>query len=294
MRRIISGIYCIVNCINFHCYIGYSKNIYRRLTGHKRNLNKNKHGNPYLQYAWNKYSKDVFEVFIIEECEENDLQAREMYYISEMQSKYPNGYNLNDGGSGGLNPTEETRKKSSESHMGRFTGELNPFYGKHPSDETRKKMSEGRKGKCVGADHPRYGKGLSENARIALLAANKGRIREKGKKMNLSPEQREKIRQMKLGTAYHRFCKPKNSISKYMGVGYRKESGRWRATIHEKNVTYSLGTFETEIEAALAWNQACLELFGSKAILNIIPQSEIDSLWESTPDYTPAESEQLI
>jgi len=38
--------------------------------------------------------------------------------------------------------SEETRKKLSEVHQGKFVGELNPFYGKKHSDEVRKKMSE--------------------------------------------------------------------------------------------------------------------------------------------------------
>jgi len=38
--------------------------------------------------------------------------------------------------------SEETRRKLSEVHKGKFEGELNPFYGKKHSDEIRKKMSE--------------------------------------------------------------------------------------------------------------------------------------------------------
>ena len=43
-----------------------------------------------------------------------------------------------------------------------FSGEKNPFYGKHHSDETKKKISKNRKGKCVGENHPFYGKKHSE------------------------------------------------------------------------------------------------------------------------------------
>jgi hypothetical protein len=40
--------------------------------------------------------------------------------------------------------TEEHRKKISESRMGRFTGEDNPFFGKHHSEATRAKMKLAR------------------------------------------------------------------------------------------------------------------------------------------------------
>lgn len=43
-----------------------------------------------------------------------------------------------------------------------FSGEKNPFYGKHHSDETKKKISKNRKGKCAGENHPFYGKKHSE------------------------------------------------------------------------------------------------------------------------------------
>lgn len=42
----------------------------------------------------------------------------------------------------GKHPSEETRKKMSESNK----GENNPMFGKHHSVETRKKMSESKKG----------------------------------------------------------------------------------------------------------------------------------------------------
>ena len=45
-----------------------------------------------------------------------------------------------------------------------FTGEGNPFYGKHHSDKTKQLISEHRKGKCAGENHPMYGKHHTEDA----------------------------------------------------------------------------------------------------------------------------------
>ncbi len=76
------------------------------------------------------------------------------------------------------------------------------------------------------------------------------------------------------------FGKP---TSKYAGVSKNSNKNKesWRANIHYKYDSYYLGSFETEIEAALAYNQAALEFFGWKATLNNISQEEIESIWEN-------------
>jgi hypothetical protein len=56
--------------------------------------------------------------------------------------------------------------------------------------------------------------------------------------------------------------------SKYRGVRPLKK--RWGAYIAFNYVDYALGIFDTEIEAALAYNKKALEFYGEKAVLNII------------------------
>jgi len=63
--------------------------------------------------------------------------------------------------------------------------------------------------------------------------------------------------------------KKKNS-SVYKGVSFYKQTNKWTAQMHFKNVYYRLGYFATETEAARAYNKKALELLGSKAILNKI------------------------
>ena len=46
----------------------------------------------------------------------------------------------------------------------KFSGENNPFYGKHHTEETKKKISEARKGKTQGENHPFYGKHHSQES----------------------------------------------------------------------------------------------------------------------------------
>jgi group I intron endonuclease len=52
----------------------------------------------YLNNAIRSYGKDVFEVRLLLECKRCDLDEYEQKYISEMNTLYPNGYNLTKGG----------------------------------------------------------------------------------------------------------------------------------------------------------------------------------------------------
>lgn len=92
-----SGIYCILNLENNKKYIGSSMNISRRWMDHKRNLNNNVHINKHLQFAWNKYGKDLFKFFIIEKIivnKSSELFEREDFYILKFNSINPDyGYN---------------------------------------------------------------------------------------------------------------------------------------------------------------------------------------------------------
>ena len=99
----ISGIYCIENIVNGMKYIGQSKDINHRLIQHKSNLKHNRHGNPRLQNAWNKYGINSFKFYILEECDIDDLNEREKFYIRKYNSYSRQGYNLSEGGDPGVN-----------------------------------------------------------------------------------------------------------------------------------------------------------------------------------------------
>lgn len=117
------GIYKITNKVNGKIYVGQSVNIKQRWAEHKANLRNNKHENLYLQNAWNKYGEENFSFEIIEKCNQDELDDKETFWISECNS-YINfvnahGYNLTIGGGG----TRKIHKVSQYDLSGKFIKE---------------------------------------------------------------------------------------------------------------------------------------------------------------------------
>lgn len=93
-KKKICGVYKILNTINGKFYIGSSKDIESRWRQHKDALNQEKHGNPHLQCAWNKYKPHSFVFEIIEECSPEVQFEREQYYLDTLSPFDDNGYNV--------------------------------------------------------------------------------------------------------------------------------------------------------------------------------------------------------
>jgi len=64
-----------------------------------------------------------------------------------------------------------------------------------------------------------------------------------------------------------RLTKP---TSKYLGVAFETDRQKWTARIRKDKVGIRLGGFETEIEAAKAYNDAALKYHGEFANLNVL------------------------
>jgi hypothetical protein len=80
---------------------------------------------------------------------------------------------------------------------------------------------------------------------------------------------------LRIGTQKHNCSNTsarKNTTSKYLGVALVKKLNKWRAKIQN---TY-LGTYNTEIEAAMAYDKEAISRYGEWANLNFpYPSSEI-------------------
>lgn len=93
----IGFIYIIKNTINNKVYIGQTKtSINQRWKEHIRHA---KNGNQIINRAMNKYGSDKFYIEILETCDINDIDNREIYYIEKYDSTNKSkGYNVSIGG----------------------------------------------------------------------------------------------------------------------------------------------------------------------------------------------------
>lgn len=129
-------IYKITNIITKKIYIGKHVTV---------DINDNYFGSgSILKQSIKKYGIDKFVKEIIEYCENDiDLNEKEIYWIRELNTISPNGYNINIGGTGGdnftYNPNKEViRKKLKLINIGRKA-----------SDDAKHKMINSRKGKKI-------------------------------------------------------------------------------------------------------------------------------------------------
>ena len=107
-------IYKITNKVNDKVYIGQTKRTIKiRWKEHLKNASVFDLRNLPLYKAMNKYGKENFSVEEIEECEDSQLDEREIYWISFYDSYY-NGYNGTEGGIGGLKKNYEHMEEIAE------------------------------------------------------------------------------------------------------------------------------------------------------------------------------------
>ena len=91
-KTIITGIYLIENLINEKKYVGHSKNILARWSGHRSD---SKTKDLPLYRAMRKYGLENFKFSILEECDIPSLSIREDYWMHYYNCFIPNGYNYN-------------------------------------------------------------------------------------------------------------------------------------------------------------------------------------------------------
>lgn len=97
------GIYKFTNKLTGESYIGQSVDIRKRYIQHKNRYDifggkPNPKENTYFHAMLRHYGFHNFAFEVLEECNREQLNDREVYYIKLYNSLYPNGYNKNPGG----------------------------------------------------------------------------------------------------------------------------------------------------------------------------------------------------
>jgi len=151
----VCGIYKISCKTNNKVYIGQSIDIFARWQTHSNTASKNK---SLIQKDIIDFGIDNFVFEVLEECEQEKLNEREIFYIAQYNCMVPDGYNKTAGGSGSKNikVSDAARKKMSEMRK-----------GLKKSKETKARISQAMKGKEMTDKR----KEQLEAARKAALAA---------------------------------------------------------------------------------------------------------------------------
>ena len=185
-------IYGIENLIDHKIYVGQT------IVKLETRIAKHKSADTLLGRAIRKYGWDGNFIYItLEECETREqLNEREIYWIKKLNSKYPNGYNLNEGGGGNLGYpcSEEAKAKISaansnppEAKLLRISdGNKGNTYnlGRSKSEETKHILSERTKAYWVNRYDWKYAypvleeelkkQGISHSELARCLNMNRG------------------------------------------------------------------------------------------------------------------------
>ncbi len=114
---------------------------------------------------------DLIKIEIIEECNLNIINDREIYWIAEYKKNFKLK-NLTAGGDGGNGHkhTEESLKKISENRKGKYCGKEHHNYGKKIGNEPWFKLSNLMKSE----DNPNIGKSKSNETKKKISISNSG------------------------------------------------------------------------------------------------------------------------
>lgn len=113
-------IYCITNKVNNKKYIGQTTGSYKnRFQQHMTKKYKEKKYKPIITKAVEKYGRENFCVDVLEKCENNLLDEKEIYWISKLNT-FEDGYNQTQGGQGGKKISLKNKKKIEKTFLKTF------------------------------------------------------------------------------------------------------------------------------------------------------------------------------
>ena len=214
--EICNGTYCVyihTNKINGKMYVGqtiYGNNPKRRWGGGNGYKGCEYFYNAIQKYGWDKFEHEI----IANNLTADEADNFEKLLITKLDLRNPNkGYNLESGGTKNKTLSESTKKKISESKIGKSNGPR--------SEETKKRISEGNKGKVLSDATKQKISGVrkecwtDEDYRRNQIEKHKWQTGEKhpwyGR--NHTEETKEKIRQTSVGRILTEEAKIKLSIA---------------------------------------------------------------------------------
>lgn len=154
-------VYIHKNKINGKLYVGQTcQNPEKRWEGGKGYETSSKFYNAILKYGWDNFEHIIIDTNLTQ-IEANNLEENLIKTYKTQEDDF--GYNIKAGGNN-FKHSEETKRKIGEANKialkgqhwseerkqlmsEKFSGENNPFFGKHHSEESLEKISQNRKGK---------------------------------------------------------------------------------------------------------------------------------------------------
>jgi group I intron endonuclease len=204
------SVYAITNTASNKMYVGQTVNLRNRRSNHLTALRGQKHKNPHLQAAYNKYGEAAFVFDILEDCptveEANEV---ERFYITYLRWLGITLYNVQEGG---LGLSDTACQKIRQGTKGRVITQewrdkiAKKARGRQYSDETKQKLSAMRKGKShKGVPH-------TEEQKQRVSATLKGRPKSDDWKAKMTGKKRSEETCQKLSAALK--GKPKSEEAK--------------------------------------------------------------------------------
>jgi len=226
-----SGIYCIENMINGKRYVGQGQDVAKRMgQGHREcrilyfALKK---------YGKENFKRYIILYCEVEELGYYETECIRIFHSHVSNG----GYNIAWGGVSamtGRNHSDESIEKMSKNHWDN-SGENNPMFGKrgennhnfgkHPSEETKKRMSDSHIGLQAGENHPMFGKIGENNPNFGKRRSDEAKKRMRDSSPHLSGENNPMFGK-----------KRPNASSKYFGVNKIGKRWQIRACVNGKQV----------------------------------------------------------
>lgn len=194
------------------------------------------------------------ELIIIEETGTKQWEEREKYWIAYYKNDLTNETIGGDGRQAGWHHKKESvdkiidalKQRTKESRKIAAGKAAKKLIGGHASEIAKERLS---------ISHVKYWDGLNNQEKQEKI---------NHLKRDWTEEQKNKL------SLTNRGKKHNGSTSNYLGVSWFKRDSCWRGWIKHNGKQIHLGYFDTEVEAAKAYNEKAIELFGEFANLNLV------------------------